>query len=467
MFRRLDALIFVVCASGLAFAYGVITAEYKVFPYQIVREIKRGLTSWNKLEPDELPVHMGPEVEDLDLIANSVILADGAGSEYLLIASGFYQNLDICPKFGCLARIIDRKGRIVRTWSADPADFVDGIDGLEGSVNDLNIYAVGMSMDTEGNLIVIFQVRNTFPYEVGVASFDKNGKLLWKHYDNTHHWPTVAPNGDILLPAVRMISGDEYEQGSGVGSQCEDVVQSQGVRILGPDGNQKTVFWFDDVIAKGDRPGMLYSVSDPCNPHHVNGIAVVAEAGTRFLQGAKTGDLAVSLRESSSIAIIDRRSGELLEMVSHYTAAQHSPNFIHDGTLIAFDNLGGQDATGGSRIVGIKASLRKSHTIFPPAGYSAHLLPFKSGEAGVTAVSQDGSRILISESRGHRIIEVDANNGKPLWAMENIVNMKPFLETKGRPFKTGYYHFTAQGAYYIPDGHPILKGLSGGAGEAN
>ena len=51
--------------------------------------------------------------------------------------------------------------------------------------------------------------------------------------------------------------------------------------------------------------------------------------------------------------------------------------------------------------------------------------------------------------------------------MENIVNMKPFLETKGRPFKTGYYHFTAQGAYYIPDGHPILKGLSGGAGEAN
>lgn len=453
--KRLDGLAFVLSICGLFFAYGVVTVEYQIFPYELIRDAKRGLSAWNKLEPDDFPVQMRRQIDDPGELTNPILQKPGAGREYLLMSGGFHQNIDRCPEHGCLAWIIDRQGAIVHSWSVDPGDFVDDIDHLEGTVNDLNIYVSGMALDDDGGLVVIFQGRNTYPYQVGIARFAADGKLVWKRYDNSHHWPTLAPNGDIIVPAVRMIPGSER----GVGPQgvCEDVVQSQGVRILGADGQEKAIFWFDDLLARADLPGILRSVPDPCNPHHVNGIAIVTPAGARYLSDARPGDLAVSLREPSVVAILDRRTGEIRDLVSHAFAGQHSPNFLADGSLIVFDNLGGDQDLGGTRIVAVRNSLGEHRALFPPPGYDGALLPVRSDEAGVTAISPDGKRVMISESRHNRIIEVDAATGEPLWAMNNIVNMKPFLEEIGAPVTTGYAYFSAQGAYYVPEGHAVLS----------
>jgi hypothetical protein len=459
MIKRLEPIIFVLSACFIAFVYGVVTVEYQIFPYSVMKEVKRGLSAWNKLESPRFPPPYDEEVKDRNVIENPVFLSDQAGPEFLLITGGFHENLDICPKFGCLARIIDRRGRVVHTWSANPADFVADIHHLTGEVNDVNVYANGIAMDDQGNLIVVFQGRNTFPYEVGIAKFAPSGKLLWKRYDNSHHWPTIGPGGEIYVPTARQIPATAYVTGTGVKTTCTDTVDSQGVRILSPDGAEKAVFWFDDILAAGGRPGLQATVADACNPYHVNGIAVVTEAAAKHLKGARPGDLAVSLRSLSSVAIIDRETGVLRDIVSQYFTMQHSPNFLPDGSLMVFDNQGGDDDKGGSRIVAVQNLEAQSRTIFPPADYSGPLVPFQSVTHGVTSVSPDGKRVLISEARNHRIIEVDAETGRPLWAMHHVINMTPFMQERGIEFTTGHTFFTVQGAYYVPPDHPILKDL--------
>ena len=87
------------------------TAEYRFFPYEIVRDAKRGLQAWQALENDDFPVKLREEIEDPDLAANPVTFSQNSNQEYLLIAGGFFQNMDKCPEFGCIAWIIDRSGK--------------------------------------------------------------------------------------------------------------------------------------------------------------------------------------------------------------------------------------------------------------------------------------------------------------------------------------------------------------------
>ena len=436
------------------------TAEYRFFPYEIVRDAKRGLQAWQALENDDFPVKLREEIEDPDLAANPVTFSQDSGQEYLLITGGFFQNMDKYPEFGCIAWIIDRSGKIVKTWTADPNDFLDGMDHVEGDTKALNIYISGISLDDDGNIIAVFQGRNTFPYQIGMAKFSQSGEMLWRRHDHTHHWATILADGSIAAPSSRFIPAAEFSLDTNVQQRCtDDVVQSQGVRIVSPSGDLIEDLWFDEMFAKAGLNGVLSAASDACNPHHVNGIATVTEAGAQYLNHAKAGDLAVSLRTPSVVAIVNIEEKTVVDVVGSYFAAQHSPNFLADGSLVVFDNQGGQRADGGTRILAIKSNLSEMRTIFPNGPSATPFLPFASVEEGVTAISADGTRVLISESLNERYIEVDASTGAPLWAMESVANMAPFLDSLGVEYSTGHNLVTAKGAYYVPTDHIVLQGL--------
>jgi hypothetical protein len=51
-----------------------------------------------------------------------------------------------------------------------------------------NVYAEGLHLYDNGDLLVGYQADNTFPYSVGLAKFDKDAKLLWRKESFTRHW---------------------------------------------------------------------------------------------------------------------------------------------------------------------------------------------------------------------------------------------------------------------------------------
>ena len=52
-------------------------------------------------------------------------------------------------------------------------------------------------------------------------------------------------------------------------------------------------------------------------------------------------------------------------LVAGRTAAQHSPQFLPDGSVLVFDNMGGSRALGGSRVVRLDLVKGTARTIFP------------------------------------------------------------------------------------------------------
>lgn len=461
----MERIIFVLSLCGLSFFAGLAVMNFQVWPYPIINEAKIAWDAWKKLEPESRPMNIIRNEPDATGPGGVTSLHPEAGSEPILITGGFYQNLDVCPDFGCMAWIADRNGEILHSWEADPNEVFDGIDHVDGNITDLNIYIVGVALGPDGSLIATLQGRNTAPYQIGTVKFDRDGKIVWRRFDYTHHWPTVTADGTIFVPARR----DPPKTRRGVETlfrvggrhaplHCETgVVKWEGVRMLSPEGEVIRDFWFDEIFAAADYPGVSYALRNKCNPYHVNAIAIVTEATAAKLPRARVGDLIVSLREISSLVIIDRETGALRHVISDRFAAQHSPDVLADGRIIVFDNKGGMQATGGSRIVAIDPASGETETLFPRMPSAEALLPVFSEGAGAVEVSPDSSRIVVSDSRTGRVIEVDVASGEPLWIYEKVLNLAPFHAARGLDGHSDYVRFSTQGAEYVPEDHPILN----------
>ena len=154
--------------------------------------------------------------------------------------------------------------------------------------------------------------------------------------------------------------------------------------------------------------------------------------------------------EASAVAILDPVSGQIKRFVAGLTAAQHGPKFLPDGSVVVFDNLGGDRVTGGSRILRINMVTGATRTIFPRHADDP-VLPFFSVDGGHLAVSPDGRRIMVSSKRQSRTMEIDVESGKVLWLMEAGFDFSPYLAQRhaSAEFTRGW--FFVYGAYYLRD----------------
>ena len=86
----------------------------------------------------------------------------------MLVTGGPYQLMERCPRYGCMAWITDRSGKIVHTWEVNLDELWSGLEGVAGDVNALSLYPVGMALGKDGSLVVSFQGRETYPVHIGI-----------------------------------------------------------------------------------------------------------------------------------------------------------------------------------------------------------------------------------------------------------------------------------------------------------
>jgi hypothetical protein len=379
-------------------------------------------------------------------------LGDAAGAEALLITGGPYQYMAKCPTFGCLAWVIDRDGKVLHTWEADLDALFRDVEGFRGDVDPDTIYPIGTSLQDDGSLVMTFHARNTFPYQVGIARIGPNGEIIWKHWDYSHHWIDTDAQGRIYAPSMKLVSKLKHFENTPVEVKCHTgTLFYEGIRIYAADGSVLRDIWIEESFARSGYPGLLYSLRDGCDPAHVNSVEVVRPEIAAVMPGVEAGDLLVSIREPSAIAIIDAGSGLIKHIVVGRTAGQHSPHFLPDGTVVVFDNQGGDRALGGTRILRIDLLHDTATTVYPGSA-SDPLLPFWSRDGGTIAVSPDGERIMISVKKQARTLEIDLTTGSAQWLMEKSFDISPFLEMKNKQAEADHGYFNAYGAYYLDNG---------------
>lgn len=442
--RSIDwsAVAFVASLCMIAFLYGFASNEFDLPPKGLMRQATSALKAINLID-DGLPTGVtrideaarpGPTVRQLD---------PAAGKELLLVTGWPNRDSAHCPKFGCLASIIDRSGRLLHSWPAPLDSLFDDVRGFDGEVKLTNFYPIGLGLLHDGSLIVTFHGRNVYPYAVGIARIDPAGKVLWKNIDGAHHWIHVGPDERIYAP-VQIRRQLKHVAGNAVELRCPFIVYDEGVRIYRPDGTvERTVMMTDMLVANG-YPGLIYSVRDDCDPIHLNSVDLVTPEIATRIPGASSGDLLVSLREPGAIVLFDPVTAKIKRLIAGRTAAQHSARFLPDGTVLAFDNQGGSRSLGGSQIVRLNLIDGNVQTLFP-RNASRSMLPFFSFDGGTVVPSPDGKRAMISSKHESRDIEIDLATGRPLWSMNHVLESKP---GSGKP---GATYFNAYGSYYLTD----------------
>jgi hypothetical protein len=443
--RAIDwsALAFVASLCLIAFLYGFASSELGLPPKAQMRQAISAFKAVNLIEED-LPTGVnaidtkatpGPIVRQLD---------PAAGDELLLVTGGPNRDAAHCPKYGCLASIVDRTGKVLRSWPLPLDALFDKIEGFEGDAKPTNFYPIGLGLLRDGSLVATFHGRNVFPYAVGIARIDPAGEVLWKHFDGAHHWIQIGPDERIYAP-IQIRRQYKHVAGNAVEIRCPYVVYDEGVRVYRPDGTVERTVMMSELLVRNGYPGLIYSVRDDCDPLHLNSVDIVTPEVASRIPGAAAGDLLVSLREPSAIVLFDPVTGTIKRAIVGRTAAQHSAKFLPDGTVLAFDNQGGSTSLGGSRVVRLNLVDGAVQTVFPTQA-SRPVLPFFSSDGGTVVPSPDGKRAMISSKNRSRDVEFDLATGRPLWSMTHVLDVGPFMNKSGKPV-AGY--FAAYGSYYL------------------
>lgn len=438
-------VVFIASLVLLAFLYGAVSSELKLPPSNQVRHAVAALRSLDLFEDESLVASLNRIDEKAAPAPDIRTLDPAAGNELLLVTGGPNQDAAHCPRFGCLAWVIDRSGKVLHAWPLPLDTLFKGIEGFKGDTDTRNFYPVGLGLLDDGSIVATFHARNMFPYVVGIARIGWDGRVMWKHIDGAHHWLQVGPDGRIYAP-IQVRRRIDRIDGNAVDIRCPTVVYDEGVRIYRPDGTVERTLIMTDLLVRNGFPGFLYSVRDDCDPIHLNSVDVATAGEASHIPGAAAGDLLVSARELSSVMLLDPVSGRIKRVVSGRTAAQHSAQFLPDGTVLVFDNQGGSKAQGGSRIVRLNLVDGTSQVVFP-TGAGKAMLPFFSPDGGTVVPSPDGRRAFVSSKDQSRTFEIDLATGKPLWTMDRVLDVGPFMGAS-KPV-AGY--FKAYGTSYVTD----------------
>jgi len=118
LIRRLPYAVFVLSIAALAFTVGFIAHKNKFFPYFVVENAFKTLTTTRAQLLSNLFPGLAFTDYDASDIAGKRIIPGGeapvtAGGEHFLMSGVNHQYLDYCPNNGCIAVEFARDGKLV------------------------------------------------------------------------------------------------------------------------------------------------------------------------------------------------------------------------------------------------------------------------------------------------------------------------------------------------------------------
>jgi len=344
--------LFSVFAAGSTYGYFIHRSE--LFPYGILREASSAYRAMraqtNRKEPSSFLAYVHATIQR----PTAARIAAGQPDDWILVTGGPYEFLDECPRFGCLAWIVDRDGRVIHHWEANLDElWRDAAEHVVGRTDPASFKWVGAQLLNDGSLLVAFHNDRAFPEGAGLAKFDRDGKLLWrsKHW-YINHWFTLGPDGTIYAPGHSVLDTPARVGDTRHDLTCEKVkAQTDHVAIVDSNGAVRERIDVLDLLVTNGYAGLVRLTTDECDPFHLNFVQYIDAQTASRLDGVEAGDLLISLRNIYTVLIFSPRTRAIKWIQTGRTIEQHSPRFLPDGSLVVFDNTGGPEQFGGARVL--------------------------------------------------------------------------------------------------------------------
>ncbi|NCY26115.1 MAG: hypothetical protein EBX37_15100, partial [Alphaproteobacteria bacterium] len=173
-----------------------------------------------------------------------------------------------------------------------------------------------------------------------------------------------------------------------------------------PDGTPIKQVSLFRALMKGARVKWLDTSKTAWDPVHANSVQMLDAETARHFPLFREGQVLVSLRSSSMIAVIDLERESAVWAAQGTWHMQHSAKFGRGGKIILFDNKG---ISKRSRILAVDPETRTATSLYGEGEDEA----FISTSLGSVSELPNGNLLIESSAQG-RIIEVDAK-GTPVW----------------------------------------------------
>ncbi|MCT7373718.1 arylsulfotransferase family protein [Chelativorans salis] len=437
--ERAGTTAFVLMLMFLAFVGGAMVMQARVFPHQFFSDAYR---AWDALRLQQR-ILSNPILTNLYERARTdergVTIHNPARAfpGYTLFTSGDDQ----------VARLVAMDGRVVHEWRL-PYERVWEVGAAvaepqPGSV----IYMDRAKVFPNGDLLAIYISSADTPWGYGMVKMDRNSRVIWSYLDHVHHEMSIAPDGRIYTLVHQF--NQEPQRGA---RQFDRPYLEDFLVELSPEGEELRRISLTEALVNSRYGGLLrflpYStLGDPLHPNNVKYID--AEAARNFPFGEE-GDLLVSIREQSLLAVVSMETGEIKWAMTGAWLRQHDPSILPNGNILMFDNLGGLDGGNSSRVIEIDP--RTSNIEWSFGGTSDHpLYSFLRSNAE----RLPNGNTLITESDGGRLLEV-TREGDVVWSYVNPIrrgdrqHLIPIINGAQRIgvdyFEPGFRHKLAQPA---------------------
>jgi len=397
----LSKYLFVLSICVLIFGYGFVSSRNKLFPYYI---LDRAISQLETLKIKSVPHYLGFIRYNKSgvTIHNNARIMPG-----VTLITSFWSETDWTAGI----RLIDLEGNILHHWEVKAKEIWPESphnDLTKNAKNTNENFVHGTHLYPNGD--IIFNIEY-----MGLVRMNSAGEVLWKLPYRTHHSVFHDEDGNLWVSGQKWVeSGNNRTEKF---SMLEVPYTEETMLNVSPDGKILQEISILESIYKGNYQHLLkhyHSLTEDLL--HLNDIEVLSSKLAPQFPMFKSGDIVVSLKNISSIVVLDQ-SGNIKWFCSGIFTEQHDPDFEQNGWITVFDNRRGLG--GRSMIRTINPVNNEVKTLYPTNQDQA----FYTSLGGKHQKLNNGNR-LITETFASRIFEVTPE-GETVWEWVQ----QPFDET--------------------------------------
>ncbi|NOT31634.1 MAG: hypothetical protein HOP15_14400 [Planctomycetes bacterium] len=293
------------------------------------------------------------------------------------------------------AVLMDMDGRVLHTWRADVRT-VWPEEQLEGRSLALVQFWRRAFLLENGELLAIFEGH-------GLVKLDQHSNVLWKSRCRAHHDLEVLANGDILVLTREAHVVPEFNPSRPI---LEDFVT-----LLDQSGVEQRRFSLLEALEVSPYTELKQRAHQRRDDIlHTNSLVVLDGRLAARLPAFKRGNLLVSSRPLSFLAVVDPERAELVWTMQGPFKEQHDPKVLANGNLLVLDNAGLGEASRVLELDPVSGAIVWEYRGTPAA-------PFFTRTCG-TAERLPNGNTLVTESDSGRAFEV-TSGGDIVWEFWN------------------------------------------------
>jgi len=322
-----------------------------------------------------------------------------------------------------LLKIMDRDGNVVHSWTPDFDEvWPEGYRDFPPRVATAD-HIFGLELLPDASIVANFAQQSTFRMDVC-------GEVMWRLPNLGHHSVDVAPDGTLWVPGENYIPAD----GEVDIPNAEPPFHDWTITNLSLDGELLRSYSMVDILRDNGLESLLYlsarnrgAPSISYDPLHLNSVRALPEGVRSRL--FDPGDVAVSLRNISTVLVLD---GDTMEVKWHATGPflrQHDPIFLPGDRISIFDNRPVADDEGSLESQIMELNTRTGEATAVLGGDGPGEEPFYSEIMGDHEYLPNGN-ILVTPSDEGRVLEYTPD-GRLAWSWQSRLDN----ETNARTFE--------------------------------